>query len=120
VPPPRDLGSLDEKLWYKKYTESDLKPLKEEEWRHRDDFKGGTVLIVVVVVLLFRYQGRGVETIGSGVSRVFVVWIYIIGFSFFCLLFGFSFFCYTNLSVIGFQVSGDRDIRCVFIECVLD
>jgi len=43
VPPPRDLGSLDQKLWNKEYSASDLKPLKEEEWRHKDDFKGGKV-----------------------------------------------------------------------------
>ena len=30
VPPPRDLGSLEQHLWNKKYHESDLKPLKEE------------------------------------------------------------------------------------------
>ena len=30
VPPPRDLGSLDQKLWNKEYSASDLKPLKEE------------------------------------------------------------------------------------------
>ena len=94
MPPPRDLGSLDEKLWHKKYSESDLKPLKEEEWRHRDDFKGGTVLIVVVIVL-FVYvsrerQGRP-KAIGSGVSGVFIWGVGGVYLGCRACLFGFSF-----------------------------
>ena len=56
-------------------------------------------------------QGRP-KAIGSGVSGVF---IWGVGRVYLDLV-----FCYRNLSVIGFQVSGDQDIRCVFIECVLD
>ena len=41
-PPPRYLGSLDEKLWHKTYTTADLRQ-KEEKWQHKDEFKGGKV-----------------------------------------------------------------------------
>jgi hypothetical protein len=41
-PPPRDVGSLEDKLWNKRYTAADLQQ-EEEAWRHKDEFKGGKV-----------------------------------------------------------------------------
>jgi len=56
VPPPRQLGDLDAKLWNRTYSQGDLRPLKEEVWRHKDDFKGAKVSGVTLAKRNPRYN----------------------------------------------------------------